>query len=114
MNQDFEAAVSRALQELEWSVEDGSAICSKTYFVATGPKMAFAYLMDFGDAEDSVLLTGVYYSEGRNILEPCPVSIPKNATEAQIRGLVALFASRVDARVADSYAGRLMRKRKPT
>lgn len=98
-------SVSRLL-ELGWSEARGAAIATKQFATAVGPKEAQVYLEKFPEA---FRLTGVYYSEGRNILEPRSVIIPSGADHAAVHTLVDRFVTQGEEAIADSYAARLLR-----
>jgi hypothetical protein len=89
----------------------GSALALKQYETAVGIKEAHAYLGPIKTNYHNVSLDGVYWSEGRNILEPSVVLIPKNADGALVRSLVGQFANRAESTVRESYAVRLLRDR---
>lgn len=92
-----------------WKAEDGTAIASKTYATAVGPKQAHAYVQDFGPTSENVVLAGDYQSEGRNILEPHGVLVPRSAEGGVLSALVQKFVRDADDTVADSYAARLLK-----
>lgn len=100
-------AAALHLQAHGWTPGNGTAIASKTYQTAVGPKCAHAYLVDFGANAESRILTGDYQSEGRNCLSTTFVFIPKTVGVNDLPSLVAKFAAEVDAAVADTYAMRL-------
>lgn len=102
-----ECEVMAVLQSLGWSRNCGTAIAFKTYTTAVGPKDALVYLTDWGNDSPNAMLTGDYWSEGRNILEPCCQLLPKDADAASVRPLIEQFAARVETAVAESYARRL-------
>lgn len=96
------------LTALGWTAAGSTAIATKTYNTAVGPKTALAYLGDFGPDAESMSLTGDYQSEGRNILEPHGMLLPKAAGHDLVRMLVTRFSVGVDAAVGQSYAARLL------
>lgn len=100
--------IAKAFESLGWSLLGGTAIAGKMYLTAVGEKEAQAYVADYGPTSDVVLLTGTYWSEGRNCLEPYPVAIQKTSTESTIFGMVKLFVSQADERVAETYAAKLL------
>lgn len=102
---------SRMAQLLEtrgWTVLDSTAIALKEFNTAVGPKEAHAYVQDFGPGNDSVMLAGVYYSEGRNILEPLGRLVPRDADDVRLDQEAAAFAQHVERAVAQSYAAKLL------
>lgn len=100
------SAVQALLVSAGWQVEQPSAIASKTFDTAVGPKTAFAYL---SESRESTLLTGDYVSEGRNVLAACFALMPPTADDIQVQAHVARFAREAEAAVLDSYAARLLR-----
>lgn len=102
----FIAEVKEHLVALGWQAVDGTAVASKTYKTAVGPKVAFVYVADYGPTEENVQLNGDYVSEGNNVLA-CGVSIPKAAVGDSLAALVKKFAVNADRAVDESYARRL-------
>jgi hypothetical protein len=111
MNEKIIAMVTPRLVSLGWTPVDGTAIASKTYATAVGPKTAHIYLADYGPDCVNVALEGDYRSEGRNILEPCITLLPRSAQGILLSEVVKQFAQRIDDTVASSYAGRLLRNK---
>lgn len=108
MSQGFNELITGVLKAKGWTIVDSTAIALKSYETAVGPKEAQAYLSR-GDGYN-VTLYGMYYSEGRNILEPRGQLIPVDADEATVLAAAERFAASVDTEVANSYAGRLLRR----
>ena len=106
----LEQALQACLVELGWVAEDGTAIASKMYDTAVGPRQAHVYVQDYGPQEGSVSLFGDYHSEGRNCLSTCSVSVPRFASAEDIRPLVLKFVTQADKAVGESYAARLLRR----
>lgn len=106
-----QALRSIVLEELTatgWVVNPGgSAVALKQYETAVGIKEAQVYLSTQTNY-DNVSLDGVYWSEGRNILESSVVLIPKRANDTEVRSLACKFADRVERSVRQSYAVRLL------
>ncbi|MDT8992763.1 hypothetical protein RQP54_17960 [Curvibacter sp. APW13] len=100
--------VRSALQHYGWAPCDGVAIASKTFATAVGPKVALAYLQNYGKDTQNYHLAGDYQSEGSNILEAQFVLLPKTASESTLKDLAKQFATNVAKTVAASYAGRLL------
>lgn len=100
--------VCAVLQLHGWVPTDGVAIASKTFPTAVGPKVALVYLQDYGKGTENYVLAGDYQSEGRNILEPEFVLLPKQASDEVLRSLVLKFAAKVAKAIAASYAARLL------
>ena len=109
MHQLHKDTVLSLLTTRGWVPEAGTAIASKTYATAVGPKQAHAYLADFGPSSAHLCLTGDYRSEGRNILESRGQLLPKVAAPLEVEALACKFADAVDASVGESYAARLLR-----
>lgn len=105
-----EKTVLERLQALGWTASDGAAIATRSYPTIVGAKEAQAYLQDFGSDSQTYHLTGVYWSEGRNSLEPHFVAIPKTATREEVASLVMQFGQKTDAVVSETYAARLIAK----
>jgi len=101
-------AVRQHLVGLGWIGSDGTALASKSYQTAVGNKEALAYLADYGKNSDNFLLTGEYWSEGRNCLSTVLIAVPKSAALETIPELVMQFAMETDKAVAGTYAARLL------
>lgn len=102
-------AVIQTLLEQGWSAEIFTAIASKNDATAVGTKQAHAYLESGRSSDPNLVLKGVYYSKGRNVLEPRSVLIPKASSVDVAIELTRVFAASVDERVAQTYAVRLLR-----
>lgn len=100
--------LAQCLANLGWSTDTGTAVASKYYATAVGDKQALAYLQDFDRESTNLLLTGSYWSEGRNALEATMVSIPRDANAEQAKAVAEQFARLADATVAETYAARLL------
>lgn len=97
-------AVGALLRQHGWVlVEGGTALATKVYPTAVGPKEAQVYLARSRDDDPNQTLSGQYYSEGRNIMA-VGVLLPKAAAAADVERLVAQFAREADAAVDASYA----------
>lgn len=101
-------AVRRHLIGFGWIGSDGTALARKSYQTAVGCKEALAYLADYGKDSDNYLLTGEYWSEGRNCLSTTIVPVPKSVVLETIPELVMQFALEADKSVAETYAARLL------
>ena len=102
-------AVTRPLLKQRWSGETYTAIASKDYATVVGTKQAIAYLEGDRSSDPNLALKGQYYSEGRNVLEPRSVLIPKASSVDAAIELARAFAAGVDERVAQTYAVKLLR-----
>jgi len=108
MSSSLNESIASYLLQRGWTAFGGTAIAIKGYPTAVGEKEAAAYVVDYGRNCDGVLLTGTYWSEGRNVLEPHAVLIPKTVDEASLREYVKRFVAQCDAVIADTYAARLL------
>ncbi|WP_348637068.1 hypothetical protein [Methylomonas sp. UP202] len=100
--------VQQFLTDQGWIALDSVAIATKCYATAVGPKQAYVYLALWGC---EWVLTADYDSQGGNILESLRATLPETAdTDTdEIRRLTAALSDEIDARIADSYAVRLIR-----
>lgn len=98
--------VFAALMQHGWIATTGVAIAQKSFLTAVGWKVAHAY-MGGGDFCNWTL-SGDYQSEGRNILEPHGVLIPRDTRFDLVLAHVSHFVKSVDEVVANSYAARLL------
>lgn len=99
---------TKAFVSLGWTPCDGAALARQSYLTAVGQKEALAYLGYFGRESESILLMGSYQSEGRNVLEPHMVAIPKNADVHQVLKLVEQFLRQANKVIAQTYAVALL------
>lgn len=102
-------AIAALLVTCGWTLSDGTAIASKMYPTAVGPKQALVYLVQYPES-DRAVLTGDYTSEGRNALSTAFVFVPHHADPETIHRLVHQFATGCNATVADTYAVRLLKE----
>lgn len=98
------------LADAGWKNEDGTALARKSYQTAVGHKDALVYLADYKDS-DSFILTGEYWSEGRNCLSAESVAIPKAASPDVIEQGVMQFVLKADAAIDRTYARGLYLRR---
>ena len=103
----IESVVVMRLLELGWRRLDETAIAEKTYQTAAGEKAALVYLTDW--RKSFALLSGHYWSEGRNILDPIVVTLAYETEPGAIRLRVDRFVSDLDKAVGESYAVKLLR-----
>lgn len=99
--------VFEALVKHGWRGCDGAAVAIKEYPTAVGPREAHAYLIDCLASERCVVLTGQYWSEGRNIIETLFMRIDADLNVPDTQAVVDRYVLSVDQAVANSYAGRL-------
>jgi hypothetical protein len=108
MKTHIETILKDRLHSLGWRKEPGPAIASKSYPTAVGYKTAWVYLKDFGPENDNFLLTGTYYSEGRNCLESTSRPVFKTAQDDKaVASLAEAFACEADAQISQTYAVKL-------
>jgi hypothetical protein len=93
-----------------WKMLSGVAIAMKEVDTAVGQKTAHAYIGKFQADSENWTLTGSYWSEGRNVLEPAMTLIPTTADEEKLRACVEAFAEEAERYVAQSYAVKLRRE----
>lgn len=105
----IEQTIKSVLVSRGWTAQDYTAIASKQYETAVGPKQALVYLQDFGPQEEQLLLVGDYQSEGRNCLSSHGVLVPKCASVAKVKELADWFSIQADKAVGQTYAMKLMR-----
>lgn len=91
-----------------WHSADGAAIGWKGYETAVGRKTAHAYLGQLSPETENFLLTGDYWSEGRNVLDPAITLIPKAAIGAELQACVDRFARSAETFIGQSYAVKLL------
>jgi hypothetical protein len=82
-----------------------TALSFKLYDSAVGKKEAQVY---FSGDQFNWRLSGLYQSQGRNILETESVLIPKDCSATQLRDLCEQFLKNVETAIAKSYAVRLL------
>lgn len=95
------------LQSNGWILFDppNSALSFKFYDSAIGKKEAQVY---FSGDQYHWCLSGLYYSQGRNILETESVLIPVDSTMHHLADLCSAFVNNVETAIANSYAVRLL------
>lgn len=110
---DEERAKTLVLQVLArhgWTLTSGTAVATKTFETAVGPRTALAYLyFNRRPDEPNWSLHGDYVSEGRNCLECEGVLLPKSAPAPELEELVTKFCQQADTAVLATYAARLLR-----
>jgi len=107
----IESAVTARLLQVGWCgrwTMHETALARKLYLTAVGYKQALVYLEDWPNSNVAVL-TGDYWSEGRNILESLRETISVEADGETICRQVDRFVAQLDAKVAESYAMKLLR-----
>lgn len=105
------SAVLLVLTKNGWTAyAGGPALATKSFDSAVGPKEAVAWFpLRLRSDQLDITLSGVYYSEGCNILSAKSALIPVGATVEQATSLANVFCEAVEAAVGDSYAVRLLR-----
>lgn len=103
---DVRHAVAEHLLRSGWTDQRswGPAIASKIFETVCGPKEALILWRDFGTG---VLLSGVYYSEGDNVLGSAHLIFDLTTPVEQVPALVDRHLTEVHERIDRSYARRL-------
>lgn len=102
-----EQATMAYLVELGWTQRDQFPSVTKDYQTAVGLRTATVRLDDYGPKHDTLKLTGLYESEGHNVLSTTWAYIPLTASAELIRQMVDKFVAQAEAEIAKSYAVRL-------
>lgn len=107
-------AATECLVECGWTPTPlpGISLASKDYETAVGMKGADVYFSDAGRDLSNFRLFAYYYSEGRNILEPLEVIIPRVASKEEVIQLASDLVSQIDAVISQSYAAKLSKPSK--
>ena len=99
--------VCNVLLANDWTLMSGFPdLATKRFPTVVGLKQGCVNL-NAGDKFNRTL-SGVYESEGRNILEPHGVLIPRTANANDVTRIAMHFARRVEKAIAASYAARLL------
>lgn len=80
-------------------------VASKDYDTAAGGRTAVVYCRQNRDGDH--VLTGDYWSEGRNALATCWALFRPGADEATIAGEIERFATEAEKTIAETYAMRI-------
>lgn len=80
-------------------------VALRDFETAAGEKVAVIYLRT--NREGHAVLTGDYWSEGRNVLSAHLVAIPPEASDTILTERIAAYSKEVVAAVDASYARRL-------
>jgi len=105
-----ERGKSLSAKPVNWSEASvkGIWLAIKDYKTEVGIKTATVHIEDYGLDYDNFRLLGHYQSEGRNILEPHSVLIPKTLPEGDmLTRLIAEFVADTEATIDASYARKL-------
>lgn len=99
--------VRNYLQSNGWLLFDrpAAALSFKLYDSAVGKKEAQVY---FSGDQFNWCLSGLYQSQGRNILETESVLIPKDCSVHHLAALCFKFVQNVESAIANSFAVRLL------
>lgn len=101
--------ISTALHELGWTAPEvpyAPSLAHIEFETAVGPKTAHA--TDFWPScQESVTLSGVYFSEGRNVLSNVFETISVNASLEEVKKVVVRYMHNVTQAVDTSYARKL-------
>jgi hypothetical protein len=100
--------IQNFLQSNGWNNFDPlhTALSYKLYDTAVGKKEAQIYFST-GDQYNWVL-SGLYESQGRNVLSTASVLIPKDCSVANLIDCCSQFLTDVESRISQSYAVRLL------
>lgn len=100
--------IQNHLQSNDWISFDRpyGALSFKIYDSAVGKKEAQVY---FSGDQYHWRLSGLYESQGRNILSTASVLIPKDCAAANLSDYCSQFLTCVDSTISQSYAVRLLR-----
>jgi hypothetical protein len=105
----MERVVLDVLEAHGWRATGGPSLAVKMFHTACGPKQAAIWLSSEQDDDPNRGLSGVYWSEGGNVLAPLRTLIPRTAGAGKIRTLTNRFVIDCLAAIAESYAARLER-----
>ena len=97
------------LSFLGWTACSPIAISSKKIETAAGGREAVIYLEDFGVECKNFILAGDYQSEGRNVLEPHGMLIPKSSNADDLKTMVGSFVLDIEKVIDSTYAVRLLK-----
>ena len=84
-------------------------VLSKAYATAVGPRSATIRADPVVD-DECVVLSGAYWSEGRNALDPCITSIPSCADRESVVDAVMQFLAETERTIVGTYAAKLLRR----
>lgn len=103
----FLAFVQAFLASSGWSLfpQFSAALSFKFFDTAVGRKEAQIYLVQ---DEFTWVLSGLYESQGRNILSTASVLIPKDCSVIQLPEFCSKFLTNVESAISSSYAVRLL------
>lgn len=100
-------AARAAVEAAGWRME-GDLIAEKQFDSAVGPKKALIWIGRGADQVGNFSVTGEFWSEGRNILEPRGLILNVDTPAEKVAGLVERFTQDLEAKIQDSYAVRLL------
>ncbi|KWT70821.1 MULTISPECIES: hypothetical protein [unclassified Variovorax] len=80
-------------------------VASKDYDTAAGGRTAFVYCRQNSDGNH--VLTGAYWSEGRNALSTCWALFRPGTDEATIASEIERFAAEAEKTIGQTYAMRI-------
>ena len=102
--------VSQAFLKAGWSHAKGMpSFMRKDFETAVGPKTAWALSATAKSDKEYLVIQGEYISEGRNALEGKINWIPMDASEDEMKRMVAAAAKEFDACVEATYAVQVFR-----
>ena len=102
----IQAQFSQALAARGWNLDRVRVdVASKDYDTAAGGRTAFVYCRQNSDGDH--VLTGDYWSEGRNALSTCWAMFRVGADQATIASEIERFAAEAEKTIGQTYAMRI-------
>ena len=102
-------AICAALTEEGWAEDRIVPCASKMFDSAVGPKKATVWIGQTPDKVGNIMISGEFWSEGRNVAGGKGVLINVNMDPDQVPGRVSRFLRGIEKMIAESYAVGLMR-----
>lgn len=96
-----------AIEAAGWSTEGGTAAV-KNFDSAVGPKKALIWVSRHPDQEGNITVSGEFWSEGRNIVESNGLLLNVEMSIGQIPRRIEHFLKKLEVKIRDSYAVRLL------
>ncbi len=87
---------------------EGLALATKHFATAVGPKQAIFWLSPAREGSETRMLSGEYWSEGRNILAASCRVLPTDTDDASAARIAIAFMSEAEREINQSYAVRLL------
>lgn len=102
----IQAQFAQALAARGWNLDRVRVdVASKDYDTAAGGRTAFVYCRQNSDGDH--VLTGDYWSEGRNALSTCWAMFRVGADQATIPSEIERFAAEAEKTIGQTYAMRI-------